>query len=130
MRTTSKERAEVIARLIKLGIEYPDAEALRRIAMTLHSWFERECGDGGGCIERDETTGKAYYLNAMSGKRYPIADRETGAKNRLKSIMAKYSALQPYIQGDCRGASLYILRNDDLRGSNVEQVYNRGVAVY
>jgi hypothetical protein len=36
----------------------------------------------------------------------------------------------PYIQGDCRGASLYILRQEDVEGQNIDQVYTRGVAVY
>jgi hypothetical protein len=64
MRTTAKERGEVMHRLAQLGIGYYDAEQLRRIAMTLHRWFEMECGDGRGCIERDETTNKPYWLNS------------------------------------------------------------------
>ena len=32
--------------LIKAGISYQDATALRRISMTLHRWHELECGDG------------------------------------------------------------------------------------
>jgi hypothetical protein len=53
----------------------------------LHRWHELECGDGSGCIERDETTGKAYWLNSYTGRRFPIADRETGARKRLKAIL-------------------------------------------
>jgi hypothetical protein len=135
MRTTAKERAEVINRLINLGITYSHAGQLRRIAMTLRNWFERECGsENGDCIERDETTGKpfvTYEAGAGPRKRYPIADKEAGARKRLAAIMAGYRRkLVPYVQGDCRGASLHIIRRKDARGQNLDQVYNRGVAVY
>lgn len=132
MRTTPKERAEVMFRLAKLGIGYHEAEQLRRISMTLHSWFERECGTDNGCIERDEQTGKTYWLNAMTSRRFPIPDRETGAKKRLAKIMAGLPELEAYIQGDCRGASLYLLRKGiDLKpGEEIDCVYTRGTAVY
>jgi hypothetical protein len=137
MKTTAKERAEVIARLTKLGLEYQDAERLRRCAMALHSWNERECGDGNDyaswSIERDETTGKPYlctYPHQGKSYRRPIADREAGALKRIKGTLRAYPELVWYHQGDCRGASLYILRKDDLGEFPVEQVYTRGVAVY
>ena len=130
MSTTAKERYEVIARLEKLGIDYQTAQQLRRISMTLQRWFEGECGTDNGCIERDETTGKPYWLNATTMRRFPIPDREKGAMARLRSIMSRLKGLVPYIQGDCRGASLYILRQKDVKGQNIEQVYTRGVAVY
>jgi hypothetical protein len=44
--TTTKERYEVLRRLEQIGISYDDANKLRRISMTLHRWFELECGDG------------------------------------------------------------------------------------
>lgn len=143
MRTTAKERAEVIARLIQLGISYPDAEALRRIAKTLHSWFELECGTGDErvtrSIERDDNgDGKPFlrvqymgFNNQWIDRRSPIADREAGAKKRLAAIMASYKRkLVPYIQGDPRGAPLYVLRKADVRGQDINSIYNRGVAVY
>lgn len=127
----TNHRYECIDTLRRAGIEYDDAHALRRIAMTLHRWHELECGTDNGAIERDETTGKAYWLNAMSGRRYPVADRETGAIKRLGKIMAKYPGLQSYIQGDPRGASLYILRPGDVPdGAEVDSYYSRGLAVY
>lgn len=59
MHTTQKERDEVLRRLDRLGIAYEDAQALRRIALTLRRWFELECGDGNDygswAIERDDT---------------------------------------------------------------------------
>lgn len=138
MRTTARERAEVIARLIQLGISFGDAEALRRIAKTLHSWFEQECGNSNGysswSIARDETTGKPFhcvYPHAGKMSRHPIPDREAGARKRLAAIMVNYKRkLVPYIQGDCRGASLYICRKADVNGHEIDSVYSRGVAVY
>lgn len=60
-----------------------------------------------------------------------IADREAGAQRRLARIMARYPGMSAYVQGDPRGASLYILRPGDVpEGSTVDNCYNRGVAVY
>jgi len=126
-----EERRHMMNALESIGITYEHRDALRRISMQLHSWFERECGTDNGCIERDETTNKTYWLSSHSMKRYPIRDMETGAKNRLNAIMAQYPALTPYIQGDCRGAALYILRPGDVpEGCNAESYYNRGICVY
>lgn len=115
-------KQECIPTLIRAGIDIDDAQALRRIAMTLHRWHELECGTDGGCIERDEKTGLTYWYNANS--RYlaandrraysRIPDRETGAKKRLDAIMARYPNLKAYVQGDPRGAALYILREGDV----------------
>ena len=113
------------------GISYDDADALRLISIRLRSWFERECGTDNGCIERDEDTGKTYWLNSSSGKRYPIRDMETGARKRLAAIMAEYPNLTPYIQGDCRGAALYILRPGDVpEGERADGFYTRGICIY
>ena len=135
--------------LRQLGFTRDEAEALRRISMTLHSWHERECGNDYGCIERenDDGTGRAYWLNANSGKRYQIPDRETGAKKRLAKIvdacnkarlthmtgdkMTPLDGLRYYIQGDPRGAALYILRPGDVpAGQNEDGYYSRGICVY
>lgn len=62
--------------------------------------------------------------------RRPIADREKGARTRLVKLMAQFPDLTYYIQTDCRGASLYILKRSDVNGCDIEQVYNRGIAVY
>lgn len=117
--------------LTRAGIAYEDAVALRRIAMTLHRWSELECGVEGGGIERDETTGKVTWYNSHSGTRSPYPDRETPALKRLAAIMAKYPALSSYVQGDPRGAALYILRPGDVpEGAAAESYYSRGIAVY
>lgn len=138
-----------ISTLMIAGLGYAEAHALRRIAMQLHRWHELECGTDTGAIERDETTGKTYWYNAMSGRRYPTPDRETGALKRLAKIIATHNennarqagagfpgvhgatALSYYVQGDPRGAALYILRPGDIpAGEDVDAYYNRGIAVY
>jgi hypothetical protein len=117
-------------RLRTLGISREDAETLRRISMTLHRWFEKECGFDNGCIERDETTGRTYWLNSYTMRRTPIADRETGARRRLAAIMARYPTLTAYVQSDPRGCALYILTAEQLAGEHpIDAIYNRGVAV-
>lgn len=121
---------DCIIALDRIGISYEDACSLRRISMTLHRWHEMECGIDNGCIERDETTGKAYWLNSMSGKRYPMPDRETPALKRLSKIMTAYPTLGFYVQGDPRGASLYILRPGDVpAGCDADAYYSRGIVV-
>lgn len=117
------------------GISWDDAWALRRIAMTLHRWHELECGVDAGGVERDETTGKVTWYNSHNGQRHPYADRETGALQRLKAIMERYPTLQAYVQGDPRGAALYILRPGDVPATGEERAhldayYTRGIAVY
>jgi len=119
-----------VAALERAGISYADAVQLRRISMTLHRWHELECGIDNGCVERDETTGKTYWLNSMTGHRFPTPDRETGAIKRLKAIMSRYPTLGYYIQGDPRGAALYILRPGDVpAGCDADAYYSRGVVV-
>ena len=122
-----------------LGFTQDEAEKLRRISMTLHRWHEMECGTDNGCIERDEATGKTFWLNAMTGRRFPTSDRETGARKRLASIMearalrvgGAYVTLAAYIQTDPRGAALYILRPGDVpEGKEPESYYSRGLCVY
>jgi hypothetical protein len=120
-----------IPQLLAHGISWDDAQALRRISMTLRRWHELECGSESGAVERDETTGKTYWLNSMTGKRWPTADRETGARKRLAKIMERYQGLRPYVQGDPRGCALYLLRPDDVpAGEDDGAYYSRGIPVY
>ena len=122
-----------------LGFTQDEAESLRRISMTLHRWHEMECGTDNGCIERDEATGKTFWRNAMTGRRFPTPDRETGARKRLAAIMearalrvgSGHVTLSAYIQTDPRGAALYILRPGDVpEGKEPESYYSRGLCVY
>jgi len=41
----NKHTTEMLQLLVTAGISLEDAYSLRRIAMTLHRWFELECGD-------------------------------------------------------------------------------------
>ena len=120
-----------------IGIAPDDAKALRRISMTLRNWHERVCGTDHGCIERNEETGKPYfvtwYTTGQNLRRlsYPVPDRETGALKRLSKIMERYPDFTPYVQGDPRGCALYILRPGDVpEGRDPECCYSRGIPVY
>lgn len=127
----TKDTFSLINRLRNLGITEDDAWALRRVAMTLHRWHEMECGIDNGGVERDEVTGKTYWYNAMTGRRSPTPDRETGALKRLAAIMSRYPTLSPYVQGDPRGAALFLLRSGDIpEGQYAESYYSRGIAIY
>lgn len=122
---TSKQKWEQIERAKRCGLTETDAMALRRIALTLHRWFEQECGDDYGCIERDETTNKPYWLSSRTMRRSPIADRETGAMKRLAKLMEKYPNLTAYVQTDPRGGTIYLCKPEDATDST----YNRGVLI-
>lgn len=133
----NKHAVESIARLTQAGITPDDALALRRISMTLHRWFELECGDGNSvaswAIERNEASDKPFFVRYWHDggiTRTPVADRENGARKRLAKIIAKYPNLTAYVQTDPRGCALYVLRRADLSGVEACQVYNsRGIAV-
>lgn len=131
--------------LYSLGFKLDEAEQLRRISMTLHRWHELECGIDHGCVERDEQTGRTFWLSSLTGRRSPIADRETGALRRLSAIITARNArsaypegsdlptlaVSTYIQTDPRGCALYIIRPGDVpEGQNVESYYSRGIAIY
>jgi hypothetical protein len=62
---------------------------------------------------------------------YPVRDMEKGALKRLAAIMARYPTLGHYVQGDPRGAALYILRPGDVpQGQQADAYYSRGICVY
>lgn len=137
-------RRRLDAYLLTLGFTNSEVASLRRINSTLQRWYELECGDGNGMIERDDATGKPYwvsytrrYLGANDARmRSPVADRETGALRRLARIIKARNArtdapVSTYTQTDPRGAALYILRPGDIAaGDNVESCYTRGVCVF
>jgi hypothetical protein len=138
-RKEAERLAHQSAALQSLGFTSEEAEQLRRISIVLHRWHELECGTDNGCIERDETSGKPYWLNSDTMKRSPMADREKGALKRLAAIVArvnvqragKVGPLSAYIQTDPRGAALYIIRPGDVpQGEDVAAYYNRGICVY
>ncbi len=131
-------KREVVDRLMAMGIDYDDAVELRRIAMVLHRWHELECGTDRGVIERDEATGVPYWTYDVRDThghwtrgRRKTADKETGAIKRLQAIVKRYPNLTYYIQGDPRGAPLYMLRPADVPvGESIDAYYSRGIPVY
>ena len=144
---TKREREQqhhMFNALQSLGFTYDEATKLRRISMTLRRWFELECGDGNDygswAIERGENgDGRPFMVHHHyrhgQGKdtvtRTPIADREAGARKRLSAILKNHTGLSSYIQGDPRGAALYILRPGDVpAGQDAGAYYNRGTCVY
>jgi hypothetical protein len=142
---TKREREEMqymLDSLRRAGIESEDLQPLRRISMTLHRWFELECGMGNDrvseSVEHDEVTDKPYkriqYMGAGNewiDQRYPIADREKGAIARLDVLRVKYPALVFYVQTDPRGCALYAVPVSSIReGENISSIYNRGIAIY
>jgi hypothetical protein len=157
MRQTHQENT-----LLELGFTRDEAAQLRRISMALQRWFELECGTGEGqtiiSVERDGENGdgkpfkRIQYPSARGyvDRRYPIPDRETGARKRLQAIIKarnertlitpsgriitetdKSGAVSAFIQTDPRGAALYILRPGDVpEGADVSAYYTRGIVVY
>ena len=144
-----------------LGFTSHEATALRRISLTLQRWYERECGSSDAyssiAIERDGENGdgrpflvRQYHQGPNRVQRYPIPDRERGALRRLSKIVdtrngraeirrAEYGPepgahAEPfdyYVQGDPRGAALYILRPGDVpAGQDPGAYYTRGICVY
>lgn len=130
--------------IVSLGFTADEVASLRRISSTLQRWYELECGTDSGVIERDDATGKPFwvsytrrYLGANDTRmRSPVADREAGALRRLARIIMDRNArtdapVNTYIQTDPRGAALYILRPGDIpEGDSVESCYTRGVCVF
>lgn len=134
----------------RLGFTSEEFHALRRISMTLHRWHEHECN---GNIQRegDNGDGKPRWFsnysieNDTKPKGHRIADRERGALKRLAKIMESHAARRnalgavaqtfhpavvSYVQGDPRGAALYLVPASELRGQPIESTYSRGIAIY
>ena len=129
----AKERHyRLTARLQNAGFSYNEAEALRRIEMTLSRLAEHECN---GNIQRDEETGKPrWYYETHNGdiiKGSLAPDRERGALKRLAQIMTNHQDYIAYNQGDPRGCALYIVPKTELArtGLPVDAIYSSGIAV-
>lgn len=133
-----KHAFQAVHRVVNLGVTLDDAQSLRRIAMTLVRWFELECGDSDNykswAIERNPDDKPFMVVHSHHGEpktySYRLSDREAGARKRLAAIMAKYPDLTYYVQTDPRGHSLFILTKAQVNGSDIEQVYSRGVALF
>ena len=144
----AEQRHRTYSALISLGFTFDECEKMRRISLTLRRWFELECGDGNDwadwAIERDEDgEGRPFLVTHYHPRngtparttKTPVADRETGARKRLAAIIQgrneRASGLvSTYIQGDPRGAALYILRPGDIPdGAEPCQYYSRGLCL-
>lgn len=130
-RAEALRQTHLIDSLRSLGFTSAEADSLRRISMTLHRWAEHECN---GTIQRDGDNGDGapFWFNANTGHKVcRVKDRERGALNRLKSIVSAHPTLTAYVQGDPRGAALYILRPGDVPdGEDIGSYYTRGICVY
>lgn len=143
---TKREREQrdwMQAAVERLGFTSWEFHKLRRISMTLHRWHEHECN---GNIQREGDDGEGkprwYRLNHSfldphdPRASYRIPDRERGALKRLGKIIADRNkrprdcVIHSYVQGDPRGAALYLVTAEQLRGDSIDSCYNRGVAVY
>lgn len=124
------EREHMFNALQSYGVTRDEFDTLRRCSMTLHRWAERECGDGSNwAIERDDN-GIPYNRNHVTGTKYRIADRETGALKRAAKILQAHG-LTFYHQSDPRGCALYALRPNDVpSGASADSYYTRGIAIY
>lgn len=139
-RTTNKVPDCVMILQSRLQITKADAYVLRKAAMTLHRWYEGECGDSDSfkswMIVRDEETEKPYrevhpYAPGSKSYRLPIPDREKSAQRAINRVLASYPHLLAYHQTDPRGAPLYIIPRADLGDRKADECYNScGVAVY
>ena len=117
--------------ILPLGVSADDFRALRRISMTLRSWYVHECN---GAIQRDGERGDGvpFWHSTWDGRRlYRAPDRERGALKRLEAIMARYPALAHYVQGDPRGCALHLIPRDKIDGNDLDVIYSsRGYPVY
>jgi hypothetical protein len=114
-----------------INLDFNAINTLRRAELTLHRWFELECGDGNDyaswSLERDEKTDKPYKVvyphDSNKVRRYLVPDREKGAMRRVESL-CKEKGLYFFVQTDPRGCALYI-NNEPLTDSD----YDRGVSM-
>lgn len=121
-----------------LGFTREEAESLRRISMTLSRWHELECGTDSGCVERDEETGKTYWLNSNNMCRSPVADRETGALKRLAAILRARNVREAPIQHapetcpgkPCGNECDHVERHEGTMLKSYIQTDPRGAALY
>ena len=136
------QRDHQTAALVRLGFTLEEIYTLRRINSTLRAWNEREAN---GEIERDEQTGKPMRVwETPTGAKYPaegpyfkrhsytIPDREKGALERWRKIMAGHKTLWHYYQTDCRGCAVWIGNQHGRKtGVDLDSCYSsQGIAVY
>lgn len=134
MKPNALRTAYLMQTLNRLGFTIEESLDLFKIERTLHRWHERECN---GEIDRDQKTGKVYgvYLCHRRGNhirtKLPLRDLESSTLRKLAGIMKNHPGLTSYVQGDPRGAALYILEAKDLQvGKDIGSYYSKGLCVY
>lgn len=131
-RRKNDDATPMIVGLTRLGVESSDIPKLRQVSRRLHTWHEMECN--GEVYVADDGTVTRY--NVRTGEALPDGDRRPRNWGReacvkLDSIMSRYPELAAYVQGDPRGASLYVYRREELRGRDIDCCYpSVGVAVW
>jgi hypothetical protein len=126
--------------LRQLGFTIAEADALRRISMTLHRWHELECGTENAAgsslsVERDDNgEGKPFCRiqyatpHGYVDRKYPIADRETGARKLGARTIKRTS--RP--ASTCRALSFTAVRSPERcrRASDTDRGHVRMIARY
>ncbi len=95
------------AALTNLGMNPGQILRAFKVEKALHRWHELECGVEAGHIERVIVTSKPFMVSSRNGTRWPIRDAETAALKQVEKL-SKETGLYFFVQGDCRGVSLYI----------------------
>jgi len=142
-------KQDCVLRLRDAGISLEDANALRRISMTLQRWHEAACGnsndyaswaivrgrkEAGEFIHDDD--GRPFeerHIHRGNGRAIytAVPDRERGAKARLAAIMTRYSEFAAYVQTDPRGCALWIVPRAAVpAGEEMMCHYTKGIAVH
>ena len=92
----------------------------------------RPCGRRTGLTPvASDFPGDPHRPWARAERRRPVPSGERAVLGRLAAVLQRYPTLQSYVQGDPRGAALYLLRPGDVpAGADADAYYSRGVAVY
>ena len=110
MKTSELKNELLMYRLRADGVNanYSQAKTLRRSAMRLYRWHEADCN---GDISVDEDTGIAYrhHGHGTQGPFCTVKTANIGAieETKIKAICDSLNC-HYYIQGDPRGAALYV----------------------
>jgi hypothetical protein len=140
-RWTKQMRKEHFYKVLSsFGFSHDETSQLLRVEKGLSRWHELECGTGNDkrseSVERDEVTGKPFrriqwrdHNGNWRENKHPTPDREKGLHKQLVCLF-EGKAVRPYIQGDCRGCAVYIIRPNDIpEGESVDSFYSRGIPV-
>lgn len=115
--------------LDETGISRDDYRALRRLGLKLRQWFQDECD---GSIQTDETSGITYRYDEETHKRIgEIRNLVPGWIRRAEEIVANRPEFVLFVQGDCRGAPIYLLPKDKLGENDPDSIYSSiGYCIY